>query len=377
MCAARDAHPIDNDMKERGVALKVIQWATGGVGRESLRHILTHPDLELVGVYTYTAAKNGVDAGELCGLPTVGVKASSDRDEIMALDADCVIYAPLNFTDRPMADVNNVDIEALLRSGKNVISVVSSIWPWVRSEATAGRLEKACLDAGKTLYGTGLNPGYLLCHLALSATSMCQRIDHLKLRENWDASTFDSPELLFEMVGFTKPDGWLTMDSPGGVMMASWFNEQLSAAVHALGAKVERFERSFEYALATRDIEITAGRIPKGTIANVGWTWTAIVDGKPLVSVTDRWISDWDAPSWSGTKLHYWQIEITGSPSLKMRIDLDDTYPALPPQMVPGDRVTVGTTASFAVNAIHDVCAAPPGIVRSAPLAPCRVLGPA
>jgi hypothetical protein len=359
-------------MEER-MGLKVIQWATGGVGRESLRHILSDPALELVGVFTYSGDKAGRDAGELCGMPHTGVKASNDRDAILALPADCVIYAPLNFTNRPMEAENNADIEALLASGKNVISVVSSIWPWVRSAAVAARLEAACAKGGTTLYGTGINPGYLLCHLALSVSGLCQRIDHIKLRENWDAASFNSPELLFEMVGFAKPAGWLTLDSPGGVMMAAWFNEQLSAAVHAMGGTVDRFERAFEYGLATRDIDIVAGHIPKGTIAAVGWTWTAIVDGKPFASVTDRWIADWDIPGWGGPRTHYWQIEIQGAPSVVTRLEFADTYPPLPQGMVAGDRVTVGTTAAVAVNAIPAICAAPPGIARVAPASPCRL----
>ena len=40
---------------------RVIQWGTGNVGYHSLRHILRHPDLELVGLHAYSAAKQGVD----------------------------------------------------------------------------------------------------------------------------------------------------------------------------------------------------------------------------------------------------------------------------------------------------------------------------
>lgn len=353
--------------------LKVIQWATGGVGREALRHILTRPDLELVGVYVYSKAKHGVDAGELCGLPPTGVKATCNRDEILALKADCVLHAPLIFTDRPMHAENDADIEALLCSGKNVVSVAGYIWPSIRGADLEKRLEDACKQGGTSLYGTGINPGYLLGHLGPAVSSLCQRVDHIKLRENWDASYFNSPELLFDMVGFAKPDGWLTVNSPAGVTLASWFNESLSQVVHALGGKAERFERSFEYGLATRDIEIVAGKIPKGTIAAVGWTWSAIVNGKPLASITDRWIADWDIPGWGGSRLHHWNLEVQGAPSVNVRFDFTDTYPPLAEGMVAGDRITVGTTASSGVNAIPEVCAAAPGFVRVAPLGACKI----
>ena len=43
------------------MAYRVIQWATGSVGREALRAILIHPELELAGVYVYSADKSGCD----------------------------------------------------------------------------------------------------------------------------------------------------------------------------------------------------------------------------------------------------------------------------------------------------------------------------
>jgi len=73
---------------------RVIQWATGGVGAEMLRQVIRDPSLELVGVYVYSEDKAGRDAGELAGLEPVGVTATHDRDEILALDADVVMHAP-------------------------------------------------------------------------------------------------------------------------------------------------------------------------------------------------------------------------------------------------------------------------------------------
>ncbi len=40
-------------------------------------------------------AKAGRDVGEICGIDPVGVTATDDVDEILALDADCVVYSPM------------------------------------------------------------------------------------------------------------------------------------------------------------------------------------------------------------------------------------------------------------------------------------------
>ena len=43
------------------------------VGRAALKGILQHPRLELVGLRVYSEEKEGMDAGELIGLPACGV----------------------------------------------------------------------------------------------------------------------------------------------------------------------------------------------------------------------------------------------------------------------------------------------------------------
>ena len=47
---------------------RVIQWTTGHVGREAVKGIIRHPELELVGCYAWSEHKAGKDVGELCGI---------------------------------------------------------------------------------------------------------------------------------------------------------------------------------------------------------------------------------------------------------------------------------------------------------------------
>ena len=108
--------------------LRVIQWATGNVGRRGRRRLPGHPDLELVGALVYSDAKAGRDVGEQCGIGPTGVTATTDRDAVVALDADCVLYAPQGEMDR-MGALD--DICRLLAGGRNVVStaVTALIYP--------------------------------------------------------------------------------------------------------------------------------------------------------------------------------------------------------------------------------------------------------
>ncbi len=90
--------------------LKVIQWATGGVGKAAIECVINHPELELAGCWVYSSTKNGRDVGEILGADPLGVTASYSIDDVLALDADCVMYSPLV--------ANDDEVKAILRSGR-------------------------------------------------------------------------------------------------------------------------------------------------------------------------------------------------------------------------------------------------------------------
>ncbi|MGB3894610.1 MAG: dihydrodipicolinate reductase, partial [Mycolicibacter sinensis] len=144
------------------MSLQVIQWATGSVGVAAIKGVLEHPDLELVGCWVHSKAKSGKDVGEIIGAEPLGVTATDSAEEILALDADAVIYAPL----LPNPD----EVAALLRSGKNVVTPVGWFYP---SEKEVGPLEAAAREGGVTLHGAGIGPGaaFELFPLLLSVMS--------------------------------------------------------------------------------------------------------------------------------------------------------------------------------------------------------------
>ena len=75
---------------------RVIQWATGGVGRAAIEGILSHPELELVGCWVHSADEGG--HGRRRARRASGRSACARRTTstaLLALDADCVLYSPL------------------------------------------------------------------------------------------------------------------------------------------------------------------------------------------------------------------------------------------------------------------------------------------
>src|SRR5580704_8025392 len=97
----------------RAMSYRVVQWATGNVGRAAIEGVLNHPDLELAGCWVHSEDKDGADIGTLVGRAPIGIAATRDVDALLALDADCVVYSPI------FADVETVT--RILESGTNVV----------------------------------------------------------------------------------------------------------------------------------------------------------------------------------------------------------------------------------------------------------------
>jgi len=184
---------------------RVIQWATGNVGRAAVEGILAHPDLELVGAYVTSDAKNGRDVGEICNLGPIGVRATTDVDAILALDADCVLYSPL---------LGQVDeVLRLLRAGKNVVTPVGWFYPFRSPDVD--RLQRACAEGHTTLHGTGMHPGGFTERFPLMLSAMCMHVRHVRAEEFSDIRNYPTASVVRDVMMFgTPPEAAQTSPMP-------------------------------------------------------------------------------------------------------------------------------------------------------------------
>jgi 2,4-diaminopentanoate dehydrogenase len=333
-------------------AVRVVQWATGNIGARSLRGVIEHPELTLAGVYVTSAAKAGKDAGDLCGLPATGVTATNGVDEILALKADCVLYMPA------ACDVDEVC--ALLASGANVVTTrgefhhPDSIDPAVRA-----RVEAACQAGGTSIHSTGSSPGFISEALPIALASIQRRLDSLTINEFADLSKRDSPDLLFNIMGFGVPVADFDVRRFGYGAIA--FGPSLRHLADALGMPLDSVESTGELAAARETIRIAAGPLEKGTVAAQKMIVTGIRDGRPLLRFAATWYcSDVLDQDW-GLRATGWHVVVDGDAPL----DIDIRF-AVPIERM-GD-ASPGYTANRAVNAVRVVCAARPGIQPTAAL---------
>ncbi|MGE0216318.1 NAD(P)H-dependent amine dehydrogenase family protein [Mycolicibacterium sp.] len=331
------------------MALRVVQWATGGVGVAAIRGVLEHPDLELVGCWVRSPAKAGRDAGELAGLNPVGVAATDSVEAILALDADAVIYAPL------IADPD--EVAALLRSGKNVVTPVGWLYPSQRSGAA---MREAAIAGSATLHGTGIAPGGISEKFPLMLSAMSTGVTFVRAEEFSDLRTYEAPDVLRHVMGFGEtPDKALT--GPMQKMLDTGFIQAVRMCVDQLGFAADpKIRASQEIAVATAPIDSPMGTIGPGQVAGRKFHWEALVDGEPVVRVTVNWLMGEENldPAWSfGPDGQRYEMEVRGSPDFTVSVK---GFQSEVGELGPESGV-VGT-AAHCVNSVPAVCAAPPGI---------------
>jgi hypothetical protein len=342
------------------VTYRVIQWATGGVGRAAVQGVQSHPDLELVGCWVHGEDKDGmdvreivgVDVGTIVGTGSTGVTATRDVDALLALDADCVLYSPI-FADPAV-------LQRILESGKNVVTPLG--WFYPPSEERE-RLDAVCRSAGVTLHGTGIHPGGITERFPLMVSALSRAITHVRAEEFSDIRTYGAPDVIRDWMLFGKtPEEART--SIMAEALGAGFRQSVWMIADELGFDLDpELRTTHEMAVATQPIDSPIGPIEPGLVAAQRFRWEGTVGGEPVITAAVNWLMGEEHldPPWAfGPEGERFEVEVTGDPSCKV------TFHELHPETIeaglernPG----IVATAMHCVNAIPYVCAAEPGLL--------------
>ncbi|MDL4817290.1 NAD(P)H-dependent amine dehydrogenase family protein [Actinomadura opuntiae] len=336
--------------------IRVAQWTTGNVARQSLAAVAERRDLELVGVYAHSRDKAGRDAGELAGLGrTLGVAATDDIEEIIALAPDCVLYMPLH------PDMEH--LTRLLRAGINVLTTASFITGRAYGEAARATLEEAALAGKASLFGSGVNPGYA-DQLAAVASGVCRKVDRIEVFESFDIGMW-AGDANQDDLGWGRPAG-----DPGHAAdvekATAPFGDAVEAMAELLEATVDDIRCEVGFAHATKDLDLPGRPVKAGTVAGLDVRWIGSSGGADVAEAHVRWTVTADLdPAWEIAMAYL--IEVHGHPQVNLRVEV---LPQDMTSMSLEDMLAIGSviTAMPVVNAIPAVVAARPGIVTYADL---------
>ena len=330
---------------------RVIQWATGGVGRAAIEGVLAHPDLELVGCWVHAADKDGADVATLVGQDPIGVAATRDADALLGLDADCVVYSPL-FADESV-------LTSILESGKNVVTPLGWFYP---PPDDRERFDAVCHAAGVTLHGTGIHPGGITERFPLMVSALSGSVTRIRAEEFSDIRTYGAPDVIRDWMLFGAAPEQMTRSVMLDVLGAG-FRQSVWMVAAALGIDLDpELRTSHDFAVATAPIDSPIGPLAPGTVAAQRFRWEGTVGGEPVVTAAVNWLMGQEhlEPAWDlGEAGERFEVEVTGDPSVLL------TFKGLQPDTVeeglqrnPG----VVATGMHCVNAVPYVCEAPPGV---------------
>ena len=340
--------------------LRTVVWSTGGVGSIAIDAIRRRPDLELVGVWVHSADKVGRDAGELAGGDPIGVTATSDADNLIALKPDCVVYAASG-SERDAGAVPAY--LKLLETGINVVSTTSTglvYPPAYYSPDWRDQLASAAKTGNASLYASGVFPGFGSDQLALLLTTQSKTIRTLTVTEVALNDHYPVADVMMNGMGFGLPlDFEPMLKTPGFIEMAWKAPIHLMAA--GLGVEVDEVRGSLDRRLADRDIDVAFGTIKAGTCGAVRTRAAGVVNGREAIVVEHiiRMARD-VAPDWLSSEFDAtYRVDIDGDPEVHCSMNLGDA------EGHGAGHAAMAATAMRVVNAIPYVVDAPPGLLSS------------
>lgn len=342
------------------MTLRTVVWSTGGVGSIAIDAIQGRPDLDLVGVWVHSSDKVGQDAGVLAGIDPIGVAATNDADELIALRPDCVVYA----ASGPDRDAGAVpDYVKLLDSGINVVSTSSTSMvypPAYYSPEWREQMETAAKAGNASFYASGIFPGFGSDQLAMMLATQSKKIRCLKVTEVALNDHYPVADVMMNGMGFGHPlDFEPLLKTPGFIEMAWRAPIYLIAA--GLGVEVEEVRGTLDRRLTDRDIEVAFGTIKAGTCGAVSTRAAGVVNGREAIVVEHiiRMARD-VAPDWLASEFDAtYRVDIEGDPDIHcaMNVGAAEGHAA--------GHAAMAATAMRVVNAIPYVVRAPAGLLSS------------
>ncbi|MFC1974904.1 dihydrodipicolinate reductase [Chloroflexota bacterium] len=316
--------------------IRVIQYGLGPIGSAVARHIVERPELELVGGVDIAPAKVGQDVGTVIGLdhPLDFAVAEKLAQALARTKADVVMH-----TTNSYFDLFQAQIVEILEAGLDIVSTAEELsFPWLAHPQEATEIDAVAKRVGKTVLGTGVNPGFLMDSLPLNLTAICQQVDHIEIIRVINASARRGAFQAKIGSGMTVADFEAKMAA--GRMGHVGLPESMQMVFDTLGKELTRYAERVEPVVAARltqtdYFEVSAGQVKGLKQVARGYTGEEEFVSLSFIAALDM-EDDEDI------------IKISGRPNLEIKLKGTN-----------GDIATV----AIAVNAIRRVKAAAPGLI--------------
>jgi len=325
---------------------RTIHYGIGAIGIEVLKLALQRQDVQVVGVIDTHPHKAGRDVGDVLGLGrNLGITVSYDAEVFLRnTTADLVVHC----TSSHLISVYPQLLQAI-SSEKNVISSCEELsFPWIGNNELAPKLDRKAKEAGVTILGVGVNPGFVMDVLPLVLTNACQEVRSIRVKRVVDTATRRT-QLQVKTGAGLSPAEFRFRVTDGAVGHVG-LRESLFMIAETMGWQLDEVKETTEPVLATHRFETGAFVVDKGRVAGVQQTAVGVMGGREVIKL--------DLQMAMGAEDPRDVIVIDGKPPVSLKISGG----------VQGDQAT----AAIMANLIPTLMRARPGLLtmRDVPLIP-------
>jgi 4-hydroxy-tetrahydrodipicolinate reductase len=315
--------------------INVLQAGVGPLGQKVATYALQRIGINITGAVDPDPRKAGKDLGALCGGEPLGVTVRETLDEALEdTKADIAIVTTLSSLERIESQIT-----AIAEAGLNMVSTCEELsYPWQSKPQIAKRIDEVCQKYGVTCLGTGVNPGFLMDYLPAVLTSVCQKVEHVKVTRVQDASVRRIP--FQQKIGAGLNDREFQNKKQEGTLRHVGLAESIHMIAGALRWDLDRVEETLEPVVANQKEGAGYTLIENGHARGVEQVGTGFIGDEPKITLHFK--------AAVGEEQSYDKIEIDGTPSFTSRIEGG----------VNGDIATSAIT----VNALAAVMKSAPGL---------------
>jgi 2,4-diaminopentanoate dehydrogenase len=325
--------------------IRVVQYGVGPIGAAVVRLMRTRNALELAGAIDKDPAKVGKDLGVVVGAEDApwGITVSDDAGEVLGQGIDLVTHCTSSY----LADVADQLLECI-RAGCCVVSTCEELaYPFLKHPEITRQLDTEAKEWGVALVGAGVNPGFIMDKLVLTAAAAAQRVDSARVLRLVDASHRRQP--LQKKIGAGMTPDEFHAQVAAGVIKHHGLPESVAMVADGLGFELDEIAEKIEPVIAEKRVTTEFLTVEPGQVAGVQQTARGIEDGQDKIYMQLKMYVG------AGSSLD--TIELTGVPNLNVT--------------VPGGAHGDLATAAVAVNAIPVLLEANAGLRTSRDLPMC------
>ena len=317
--------------------IRVIHYGLGPIGVGVAKLVAARKDMQIVGAIDIDPNKIGKDFGSLLGDGRMlGVAISSDTASVLNKNnADIVVLTTSSSLKKIMGQIKQI-----VEAGLPVISTCEELsYPPANNAELVTELDALAKKNGVAIYGTGVNPGYIMDALPLMLTAPCATVTRVRVERVVDAGKRRLPLQQKVGAGITR-DEFQKRVVDGSVRHVG-LRESATMIAQSLGWTLEGYEEQIDPMIADSAVTTPFLTVQAGQVAGVHQVGRGFVGGRELVTL--------DIAMYVGAPNSHDTVQIEGNPSVTVTVEGG----------LHGDIAT----AAIVVNSIPRVVGAQPGLL--------------